>query len=125
MSWITPISHDGDPTIQDLVTNANEKISLAQDLLCLGPKLVIRYSAMQSWLYVTMGQLSYLERQLMAALYQLQFWMETTKSVNGLTRLTTLKVRSDGWLICLNLTSVSICLGEVLDTISVALPEPF
>jgi len=125
MPWTTPLNHSEDPTIQQLMDNVSEKLDLVQELLSLGPKLTTKYCVMQSYLYATMGQLSYLERQLMAALYQLQYWMETTKSASGLTRLRTLKTRSDGWLICLQLTSLSICLGEMLENVSLALPETF
>jgi hypothetical protein len=109
MLWITQTDQDDNPTIADLV----------------GAKLIIRYSEMQSFLYATMERLSYLEKQLTAELYQLQCWTEMTKSENGRTQLRKLKTRSDGWLICLQITNLAVCIGEVLETLSLALPQPF
>jgi hypothetical protein len=45
--------------------------------------------------------------------------------VNGLTQLRTLKIRSDGWLICFQLTSLDICLGEMLEMVDQTIPQPF
>ena len=125
MLWTTPTNHNAAPTIQQLVENVNEKLDLAHVVLLAGPRLITNYSAMQSFLFATMEQLSFLERQLMAGLYQLQCLMETTKSVNGLTQLRTLKIRSDGWLICFQLTSLDICLGEMLEMVDQTIPQPF
>jgi|SRR3954468_801382 hypothetical protein len=125
MLWITQTDQDDNPTIADLVSHANENLSLVQEVTSVGAKLIIRYSEMQSFLYATMERLSYLEKQLTAELYQLQCWTEMTKSENGRTQLRKLKTRSDGWLICLQITNLAVCIGEVLETLSLALPQPF